>query len=167
MEDFSTRLRRIMNERDITQSELSRVSGIPKSALSQYMSGLFRPKQDRTLALAKALSVDPAWLLGYDVPPQDDAIGSSETKKSEDEFHIPDVYKSLSPDERKLVSDYIEALYDAHKAREKAEWDDSLHSEEVFRAAKTSCGNASPGHERLSEDALGRISSAPETDEDL
>ena len=67
MEDFSTRLRRIMNERGISQSELSRLSGIPKSALSQYMSGLFRPKQDRTLALAKALAVDPAWLLGYDV----------------------------------------------------------------------------------------------------
>ena len=45
-----------VNERGISQSELSRLSGIPKSALSQYMSGLFRPKQDRTLALAKALS---------------------------------------------------------------------------------------------------------------
>ena len=81
MEDFSTRLRRIMNERGISQSELSRLSGIPKSALSQYMSGLFRPKQDRTLALAKALAVDPAWLLGYDVPSDAAKKSGSGTKK--------------------------------------------------------------------------------------
>lgn len=81
MEDFSTRLRRIMNERGISQSELSRLSGIPKSALSQYMSGLFRPKQDRTLALAKALAVDPAWLLGYDVPSDAAKKIGSGTKK--------------------------------------------------------------------------------------
>lgn len=81
MEDFSTRLRRIMNERGISQSELSRLSGIPKSALSQYMSGLFRPKQDRTLALAKALAVDPAWLLGYDVPSDTAKKSGSGTKK--------------------------------------------------------------------------------------
>ena len=81
MEDFSTRLRRIMNERGISQSELSRLSGIPKSALSQYMSGLFRPKQDRTLALDKALAVDPAWLLGYDVPSDATKKSGSGTKK--------------------------------------------------------------------------------------
>ena len=119
MEDFSTRLRRIMNERGISQSELSRLSGIPKSALSQYMSGLFRPKQDRTLALAKALAVDPAWLLGYDVPSDAAKKSGSGTKKSEEDFHILDAYKSLSPEERKLVSDYIDTLTSAHRGREK------------------------------------------------
>ncbi len=167
MEDFSTRLRRIMNERGISQSELSRLSGIPKSALSQYMSGLFRPKQDRTLALAKALAVDPAWLLGYDVPSDAAKKSGSGTKKSEEDFHILDAYKSLSPEERKLVSDYIDTLTSAHRGREKLSRDDSLHSGEVFRAAKSSGGNASPGREQLSEEDLGRISSAPETDEDL
>ena len=90
-----------------------------------------------------------------------------EKKKSEEDCHILDAYKSLSPEERKLVSDYIDTLTSAHRGREKLSRDDSLHSGEVFRAAKSSGGNASPGRERLSEEDLGRISSAPETDEDL
>ena len=111
--------------------------------------------------------MDPAWLLGYDVPSDAAKKSGSGTKKSEEDFHILDAYKSLSPEERKLVSDYIDTLASAHRGREKLSRDDSLHSGEVFRAAKSSGGNASPGRERLSEEDLGRISSAPETDEDL
>ena len=167
MEDFSTRLRRIMNERGISQSELSRLSGIPKSALSQYMSGLFRPKQDRTLSLAKALAVDPAWLLGYDVPPSGAKKSSSGTKKSEEELHFLNAYRSLSPEERKLVSDYIDTLNTTHGGDKKQNWDDSLRRDEIFRAARSNGGSASPSREQFSDDNLGRIKSAPETDEDL
>lgn len=167
MEDFSTRLRRIMNERGISQSELSRLSGIPKSALSQYMSGLFRPKQDRTLSLAKALGVDPAWLLGYDVPPSGAKKSGHGTKKSEEELHFLNAYRSLSPEERKLVSDYIDDLNIARDVDKKRIWDNSLSRKEIFRAARSNGGSASPGREKFSEEGLGRISSAPETDEDL
>ena len=65
---FNMRLKEAMNIRAITQSELCEKTGIPKSAMSQYISGNFKPKQNRTHSLAKALNVNEAWLMGYDVP---------------------------------------------------------------------------------------------------
>lgn len=64
---FSSRLRQAMTIRGFKQVELCAKAGIPKSALSQYLSGAFEPKQDRLWAIAKALDVSEAWLMGYDV----------------------------------------------------------------------------------------------------
>ena len=36
--------------------------------MSQYLKGSFEPKPERVSALAKALKVSEAWLMGYDVP---------------------------------------------------------------------------------------------------
>lgn len=68
METCAERLNKAMILRDIKQVELSRKTGIPKSALSQYCSGAFKPKQHRLFLLAEALDVDEAWLMGLDVP---------------------------------------------------------------------------------------------------
>ena len=64
MKDFSQQLKEIMQLRGITQTELCERTGIPKSALSQYMSGAFKPKQERTYILAKALNTTPEFLMG-------------------------------------------------------------------------------------------------------
>lgn len=66
MKEFNERLKIAMNLKKITQSELCELTGIPKSAMSQYVSGAFAPKQERTYLIAKALNVNEAWLLGYD-----------------------------------------------------------------------------------------------------
>lgn len=68
MSTFSERMNKAMDFNNITQSELCRITGIPKSAISQYLSGSFKPKQDRLLLIANALDVSEAWLLGIDVP---------------------------------------------------------------------------------------------------
>lgn len=68
MQEFNNRLKTAMNIRSVNQSELCEKTGIPKSAMSQYLSGNFKPKQNRTHSLAKALDVNEAWLMGYDVP---------------------------------------------------------------------------------------------------
>ncbi len=43
---FSERLKKAMNIRRIKQVELVEKTGISKSAISQYLSGAFVPKQD-------------------------------------------------------------------------------------------------------------------------
>lgn len=68
MTEFHIRLQQAMDMRKINQTELCEKAGIPKSAMSQYISGAFKPKQKRTYLLAQALDVDEAWLMGYDVP---------------------------------------------------------------------------------------------------
>lgn len=62
------RLREALEIRNLRQSDLCELTGIPKSAMSQYVSGAFEPKQDRVELIAKALNVTEAWLMGYEFP---------------------------------------------------------------------------------------------------
>lgn len=64
------RLKEALALSDMTQAELCRSTGISKTAISQYLTGKYLPKQDRLEKLAKALNVSEAWLMGYSVPVQ-------------------------------------------------------------------------------------------------
>lgn len=68
MENFNIRLQKAMNIRNIKASELSEKAKIPKSAISQYLSGLYEAKQKSIFKLATALNVSEGWLMGLDVP---------------------------------------------------------------------------------------------------
>lgn len=63
---FINRLKNIMSERKITQSELSKRTGIRQSSISDWLNGRYEPKQDKIYLIAQALGVSPSWLLGYD-----------------------------------------------------------------------------------------------------
>lgn len=62
------RIREALKNKDMTQAELCRLTGIPKSAMSQYCNGGLVPRQDRTYLIAQALNVSEAWLMGFEVP---------------------------------------------------------------------------------------------------
>lgn len=66
--ELKDRLRKALQVRDMKPIELSEKTKIPKSAISQYMSGYTNPKQDRIHLICKALNINEAWLLGYDAP---------------------------------------------------------------------------------------------------
>lgn len=70
MATFSERFKEALKMRGKSQSDISRKTGIGKSAISQYLKGKFLPKQNRVHAIAKALNVSESWLMGYDVPPE-------------------------------------------------------------------------------------------------
>lgn len=65
---FATRLKQAMDLRGIKASELSEKAKIPKSAISQYLSGLYEAKQKSIFKLANVLDVSEGWLMGLDVP---------------------------------------------------------------------------------------------------
>lgn len=67
-ESFSNRLEKAMQMRNLKASELSEKAHIPKSAISQYLSGLYEAKQKSIFKLASVLNVSEAWLMGMDVP---------------------------------------------------------------------------------------------------
>lgn len=71
------RIRQGLAIRGMQQKDLCDVTGIPKSAMSQYCNGSFVPKQGRTALIAKALDVNEAWLMGYDVPMERENIAMS------------------------------------------------------------------------------------------
>lgn len=67
-ETCAKRIRAGLQFRSMSQADLCRKTGIPKSAMSQYCNGGLVPRQDRTYLIASALDVSEAWLMGYDVP---------------------------------------------------------------------------------------------------
>jgi len=68
IDTFANRLSKAVQVKNIKPIELAEKTGIDKSKISSYMSGRYKAKQDGVHKLSKALSVDPAWLMGYDVP---------------------------------------------------------------------------------------------------
>lgn len=68
MNDFQYRLVKVIADRNITAADLSRATGIDKGAISNYINGVYIPKQDKAYKLARALGVDPGWLMTGDEP---------------------------------------------------------------------------------------------------
>lgn len=64
----SERLKELMAYYGINQTDICKKTGIPKSAISMYLSGKRSPRQDRISDIAEAYGVDEAWIMGYDVP---------------------------------------------------------------------------------------------------
>lgn len=71
MSDFSSRLKQAMDERNMSQSDISALTGIGKPSISQYLSGKNEPKQDKAKKIAEALKVNDGWLMGLDFPMDD------------------------------------------------------------------------------------------------
>ncbi|HAR3763640.1 LexA family transcriptional regulator [Staphylococcus aureus] len=96
MNGFKDRLKQIMSERKISQSELSRRTGIGRNSISDYLNGKYEAKQDKVFELAKALNVNEAWLMGFDI---------SKNRKIENN-DITSIYSKLTPPRQSNVLKY-------------------------------------------------------------
>ena len=76
---------------DIKAIDLAKRSGISEATISQYRSGYSKPKDNRLVLIANILGVDPAWLMGLDVPMLPPA---------------PAATPSLPPDQASLLTKY-------------------------------------------------------------
>ena len=71
LESFAIRLNKSMKLRNIKSVELHEKTGISESLISKYLSGNALARQKKIFLLSKVLDVNPAWLMGYDVPMTD------------------------------------------------------------------------------------------------
>lgn len=62
---FSTRLNEALKVRKISAAELSRRTGIDQAAISRYKKAEYAPKSKSVFDIARALGVNPTWLLGF------------------------------------------------------------------------------------------------------
>ncbi len=62
------RLREMMSILEITQTDIVNTTGVLKSSLSNWVNGNREPRQDQISMLADPYNINPAWLMGYDVP---------------------------------------------------------------------------------------------------
>ena len=54
---FAENLKRVLDEKKVSQSELSRRTGINRPTISEYIHGKYEPKTDNLFKIAKALNV--------------------------------------------------------------------------------------------------------------
>ena len=103
------RIKKALYIKGMKQSDLCRLTKIPKSALSQYISGAFVPKQDRIYLMAKALNVSETWLMGLDVPMERQVkkVSPSESDLTEEERMILDLFRRVPDDKQQLVLQMI------------------------------------------------------------
>ena len=66
MYEINKRIRAEMQKQNMTSTELARRSGLNRSSISRYVNDVIEPKQNAIGAIAKALGVSPAYLLGFD-----------------------------------------------------------------------------------------------------
>ena len=109
-ESCSIRIKKALSIRGMKQSEICEKTKIPKSALSEYISGAYEPKQDRLFLIAQALEVDPVWLMGFDVPMEKEKKKSpSELQLTEGEKMLLDLFNRVPEDQQQLVLQMIRA----------------------------------------------------------
>ena len=100
------RIRQALDIRGMKQSELAEKTGIDKGQLSSYISGKYKPKQNNLDLIARALSVDEAWLMGYDVP-----MERRETRKvSDDSPQIISFFNKLNSNGKEIATEQVRLL---------------------------------------------------------
>ena len=128
MSEIKDRIIEALKYNRMSAKELSDKTGIPKSSISQYMSGYAKPKQDRIYLIAKALHVDEAWLIGYDVP----MVKESFTQNlSANEKNLLDIYQGLDDKGQHTVDTVAQMEYERIKEG-KIKWNFKDLSEEML-----------------------------------
>lgn len=104
MDTLKNRLDYAIKKAGKRQIDLSNDLGIPKSAISQYLSGsTMQMDSARLYAIAEYLNVNPVWLLGFD-----DTMDDQEKK-------LLEMFRSLNQDGKNKVASYLSDLLDSGK----------------------------------------------------
>ena len=106
MVDIRERIKEALDLRGMMPIDLSRASGINKGSISKYLRGDVIPKQSAIGAMSEALHVSPSWLMGYDVPMEDNIpeIETIDTSK-------------LTETNMKRLEAYYQALLDSQDGK--------------------------------------------------
>lgn len=124
MQEIKDRIAEALKLKGKTPKQLSDLTGIPISSISQYMSGHVKPKQDRIYLICKALRINEAWLLGFDDVPMDKEIKHTEKCSidlTEEEKNLLDKYRQLKPDGREMVNMILNREFQFLEYRRKME----------------------------------------------
>lgn len=106
MQEIKDRIAEALKLKGKTPKQLSDLTGIPISSISQYMSGHVKPKQDRIYLICKALRINEAWLLGFDDVPMDvdiKRINKTTIDLTDEEIDIIKGYRLSSEDGKKTI----------------------------------------------------------------
>lgn len=114
------RLKEMINALNITQQDICDRTGLSKSVVSMYIHGKREPRQDSISMICEAFDVEPAWIMGFDVPmrireaelsdnihaPQNAAF-LADLAKDTDLLKLIKKFKALPEDKQRHIEDLI------------------------------------------------------------
>lgn len=120
--ELKDRLQKALDMKEKKAVDLAKDLKIPKSAISQYLSGARGIKDSKRLyAIAKYLDVAEAWLMGFDVPMERKWEKDIEEKPVETAEKLADLFlgieiKETDADTKSMLDEYF-SLNEAKKAQ--------------------------------------------------
>ena len=90
---------------DGSQQRFCDKTGLNKASISQYVNGKNTPSNITAGKIAEVFNVDPAWLMGFDVPmlPASSTPDTISTELSRHESDLISAYRNASDDTRVAV----------------------------------------------------------------
>ena len=103
---INERLFSIMKDRKISIRELSRMTGITASTISDWNTKHTNPSADKIMVLCEALCVTPSFFLSGEEEKQQDY------SLSEDEIKLIEYYRNINSNQQKRLAAYMSRLKD-------------------------------------------------------
>ena len=132
---FNNRLRKIMEERGMSQADLCRSTGLATSMISHYCTGQRVPSVQVASKIAKALNTSIDYLAsGKNYASEQNRINDSYVAESpkeyltdndyidcvDEEAQIASMYRNLNPEGKAKVCSYLEDLLNIDKYKKHA-----------------------------------------------
>ena len=102
------RIKEGLELRDMTIYRLAQLTGLTKSAIYNYASGKFEPKQSAIYLISKALDVCEPWLMGFNVPKE--RVTRIEKSITLEEKELLELYAKLPTEKKQELRKYLDYL---------------------------------------------------------
>lgn len=109
------RLKQLMDEQNLKQADLLRKcqpvakslnTKVSKSDISSYVNCKYKPNQLKLMVLARALNVNEAWLMGYDVPRE-----RKDKEKTELANEFMELFGKLTPENQQKAITMLKTMF--------------------------------------------------------
>ena len=115
--EFQYRLQKSLAASGMTASELSEKTGISEANISNYINGKYVAKQDKCFLLARALNVDPGWLMTGNEPTSRNKFDLQWFGEADDKPRTPEArilakgIDSMPKEQREAILNMMMGLY--------------------------------------------------------
>ncbi len=116
----SERILQLLDDRNISQKDFSKKTGIPQSTISDWRKKRTNPASDKIMIICKTLNITPEWLLSGI---EEDGARSNVSDffvigKESDVGELVAAYSVMEQKQRERVMGYVNALLDMRHKEE-------------------------------------------------
>ena len=113
------RLKKALSDLNMKPQELADRSGVSKASISQYVNGSHAPSNISSGKMGKILSVNPLWLMGFDVP-REENVTDIPVSPEKSEPIIMSYYNQLNALGQETATEHVRLLTLDKKYTEKS-----------------------------------------------